>query len=1477
MEETSSPSPYGHQVYLECVGLDTEEMKKKVEMYFKVRRKSGGGECGPVEAVEGNVYRIAFKLREDQQRVLERREHTMKDVSVLVHENLPSLLHKTPPITEATPEADNSKVGLSPAPECLPLSTIAASTSPSIGKEHEVHLEGYLLSHLKEYARMVVEKELLTIGGLAQFQLDTGSVMVSSSGQSHPDGDGFKQSEDKVKQVFEKVKKVWEPRESTEKVDIFHNVQGKAEETELSTSKLCGSETELPATKLCGSETELPAAKLCGSETELPAAKLCGSETELPAAKLCGSETELPAAKLCGSETELPAAKLCGSETELPAAKLCGSETELPAAKLYGSETELPAAKLCGSETELPAAKLYESATELPAAKLCGSETELPAAKLCGSETELPDAKLCGSEIELPAAKLYGSKTASSDKLKNRTMDIPGSTVQSNQSYNLPSSREETQSGLLFGDMGSPAREDQGGQTSQHYILPGGVCVLVRHGDITKEQCDALVNAANGFLSHAGGVAAALSCAGGPNVQLESTALVREHGRYATGEAVMTTGGNLQCKKLIHIVRPEQGEAIGRERPLLIRSVGSALQLADDNKFQSIAIPCISSGIFKVPISVCAEAIVTAVETFGRQSQHLKKITLIDSREEVVRALRAACNKILPSADAGFGAAEDRRSHENTGASSPGPWQHSGTNPVNTGEEVGAKVSTTKDHDPRSPRFARSNPRSTTQSHQPPPENDSASHRGYKETQSGGFSGQPLTQHVDQHHFAREDMGSPASEDQGGQTSQCYIFPGGVRVLVSHGDITKEQCDALVNSANGNLDHKGGVAAALSHAGGPAVQRESTALVREHGRYAAGKAVMTTGGNLLCKKLIHIIGPEEGEGNGSEKQILRQFVWSALKLADDSKFQSIAIPCISSAIFKVPISVCAEAIVKAVEHFGRQSQNLNTITLIDTREEVVRALRAACNNILPLVDAGLGAAEDRRSHENTGASSPGPWQHSGTDPVNTGEDQHHFAREDIGSAASEVHRGQTSQRYILPGGQRVLVRHGDITKEQCDALVNSANCYLSHGGGVAAALSRAGGPAVQRESSALVREHGRYATGQVVMTTGGNLQCKKLIHIIGPEQGEGNGSEKQILRQSVWSALKLADDSKFQSIAIPCISSGTFKVPISVCAEAIVTAVEHFGRQSQHLNQITLIDTREEVVRALRAACNKILPSAHAGLEADEDRRSHENTGASSPGPVNTGKDLGGIKLEYIEGYIERQEVDAIVSPMKDHDPRSTGLGKKLSDLMGPELDAAFRRRKENKSWMPVEVNVQSLPELRCRHVFFVNLLPWDEQRSAAAVQTLKCGLRQILSSCQDQGFRSVAFPMLGTGEVLQFPPDLVQTAFLEEIGTHPNNSRPLVVRIVMYPSDKQTNQACMIRTTRSRQASTPSQTAAAHRSAAPGALFHGFTSSFDPATAKVGGVTLQIVHGDIVKEETDWIVNIIHERKENGVCERRK
>lgn len=132
---------------------------------------------------------------------------------------------------------------------------------------------------------------------------------------------------------------------------------------------------------------------------------------------------------------------------------------------------------------------------------------------------------------------------------------------------------------------------------------------------------------------------------------------------------------------------------------------------------------------------------------------------------------------------------------------------------------------------------------------------------------------------------------------------------------------------------------------------------------------------------------------------------------------------------------------------------------------------------------------------------------------------------------------------------------------GDITALDTDAIVNAANERLAHGGGVAGAISRAGGPVIQQESNRWVREHGRVPTGGAAITSAGELQAKYVIHAVGPVYGET--SEKraaELLASAVESALQMAEECDVKSIALPAISTGIYGYPVEEAAEVMIRA-----------------------------------------------------------------------------------------------------------------------------------------------------------------------------------------------------------------------------------------------------------------------------------------------------------------------------
>lgn len=152
------------------------------------------------------------------------------------------------------------------------------------------------------------------------------------------------------------------------------------------------------------------------------------------------------------------------------------------------------------------------------------------------------------------------------------------------------------------------------------------------------------------------------------------------------------------------------------------------------------------------------------------------------------------------------------------------------------------------------------------------------------------------------------------------------------------------------------------------------------------------------------------------------------------------------------------------------------------------------------------------------------------------------------------------------KEHLFPTGQTIQIVQGDITTEPVDAIVNAANEQLQHGGGVAWAISKRGGAAIQQESDAWIQQHGRVSHSHPAWTSGGLLPAKYVIHAVGPVWGSGDDDKK--LAEAVTGSLRVADELKCESIAMPAISTGIFGFPKDRAAGIIFSAIERYFESS---------------------------------------------------------------------------------------------------------------------------------------------------------------------------------------------------------------------------------------------------------------------------------------------------------------------
>jgi O-acetyl-ADP-ribose deacetylase len=174
---------------------------------------------------------------------------------------------------------------------------------------------------------------------------------------------------------------------------------------------------------------------------------------------------------------------------------------------------------------------------------------------------------------------------------------------------------------------------------------------------------------------------------------------------------------------------------------------------------------------------------------------------------------------------------------------------------------------------------------------------------------------------------------------------------------------------------------------------------------------------------------------------------------------------------------------------------------------------------------------------------------------------------------------------------VVKIGQSTLeLVEGDITQQDTEAIVNAANEELRVGGGVDGAINRAGGPQIQAEA----RKIGRCPTGQAVITTGGDLKARYVIHTVGPIYQDGRRGEPELLASAYRESLKLASAKGLKSVAFPSLSTGVYGYPVAAAARIALQTVKAYLQEHPEIELVRFVffgkPTYEAYAQALKEA-----------------------------------------------------------------------------------------------------------------------------------------------------------------------------------------------------------------------------------------------------------------------------------------------
>ncbi|KAM6463739.1 protein mono-ADP-ribosyltransferase PARP9 [Liasis olivaceus] len=342
-------------------------------------------------------------------------------------------------------------------------------------------------------------------------------------------------------------------------------------------------------------------------------------------------------------------------------------------------------------------------------------------------------------------------------------------------------------------------------------------------------------------------------------------------------------------------------------------------------------------------------------------------------------------------------------------------------------------------------------------------------------------------------------------------------------------------------------------------------------------------------------------------------------------------------------------------------------------------------------------------------------------------------------------------------RKSLKEGVEVSVWVDDLTRHEADALVNAANEYLHHFGGLAFALLKAGGPEIEEQCKLFIEKNGPLSAGQIVVTSGGRLPCKQVIHAVGPRWSEDQKEGCCLkLEAAIINILKYvnAPENNIKSVAIPALSSGIFNFPQDLCAQVIVQTVRNFVQLAPlfgYLQEIHLVNIDETTIDVMKRACEELL-------------------GVNDIMPLSGTADsitVNELYLQIKKGNIETQQAAIIINSVTVQDDLSQGtVSRAILEKAGPAMQEQFISELQKlPSDKPNFIYTKGF-NLDCEFVLHV---VWPCHSEGNRQEVLKTAISKGLFKTQEQQLSSIAFPPLGIKD-LHLPSNEVAEIMVEEI-----------------------------------------------------------------------------------------------------------
>nr|XP_034317327.1 protein mono-ADP-ribosyltransferase PARP14 isoform X2 [Crassostrea gigas] len=553
----------------------------------------------------------------------------------------------------------------------------------------------------------------------------------------------------------------------------------------------------------------------------------------------------------------------------------------------------------------------------------------------------------------------------------------------------------------------------------------------------------------------------------------------------------------------------------------------------------------------------------------------------------------------------------------------------------------------------------------------------------------------------------------------------------GTFIKVHEGDLTALSVDVIVNGANSDLLHGGGLAAVLVKKGGIEIQKECTEHVQKNGKLTEGEIYCSKSGTLSCKMIVHACGPTWKGGQNQEKDCLMDCIQAALEETEKRGYRSIAVPALCTGIFGFPIKEATPVIVKAVKSFlkDKKDSKIKEIFLCDVKTNTVQCFSEA----LQQVYNGKVNIFKRNIHQASG-----PAQNLQGDVAK-------------GHAPSENVQFQA-------GPISVKLIKGQIARSKVDVIVNTASKDLDLSQGlVSTSISRAGGDSIQQECKTKYPKGINF--GEIAVTGGGKLGCKIVCHGALPQWDNGAGNSKNVLQTFLKSCLMESHKQNLSSIAFPAMGTGKLGYPRDMVAEEMCNSVLNFSKENLNTSlKKVLFVVYEKDTPAIKAFETEIKKQAlktrqkkggrHAKFKEVDGFVMVPEEATSGAKQKEVVVDMGHVKLHMYQGDITLADVDAIVNGTdSDMDLSKGGVSRAIKFKLGEELQRQIEIQKKNmkKHGLAVTANGEK-SQIPSKFIIHIDVSGGNYKKKMV----------EALNKVEEMKLKTVAFPAMGTGESYQ-------------------------------------------------------------------------------------------------------------------------